>query len=44
MLDDYFLLDNSVYLLLEEVAFVDVVDLKLLVVFVKVVDVFDNLL
>ena len=44
LLERHFLLDESVDLLLKEVAFIDVVDLKLLVVFVKVGDVFNNLL
>ena len=44
LLERHLLLDESVHLLLKEVAFVDVVDLKLLVVFVKVGDVFNDLL
>ena len=44
LLDDDLLLDECVDLLFEEVALVDVVDLQLLVVFLQVGNVFDDLL
>ena len=44
LLERHFLLDESVNLLLEEVAFVDLVDLKLLEVFIKVLYIFNDLL
>ena len=44
LLQDDLLLDKSVDLLLEEVALVDIVRLKLLVVFLEVGDIFDDLL
>ena len=44
LLNDNLLLDQRVDLLLQEVAFIDVVCLKLLVVFLQVGDVFNDLL
>ena len=44
LLNDHLLLDKRVNLRFEEVAFVDLVDLKLLEVFIKVLYIFNDLL